>query len=171
MPILDIDGVRHSQSRALLRWAGEFTGLYPKNFQLHIDAVIDTIADIQSSLTPAWYKHACGRSPVTGDFYSATKLSDDQVVGVFDALNTEILPVRFQQLEHVLSQKPPGDGPYFCGDVLTIADLCAYVVIAGMLDGTYLAGLSPEVVSNCSRLVKLVEKVKEHPQVQAWENR
>jgi glutathione S-transferase len=171
---MDIDGVRHSQSRALLRWAGQQSGLYPSSCQLHVDAVLDTITDIQSALVPAWYSHACGRSPVTGDFYPATRLSEEQVAGVFEALNVEILPVRFQQLERVLTahrDSSEGAGPYFCGDVLTIADVSAYVVISGMRDGTYLAGLKPEILSGCPLLLGVVAAVAAHPQVQAWEGR
>ena len=74
VPVMDINGVRHGQSRALLRWAGARSGLYPMHqdaggeiLQLHIDAALDTITDIQSSLTPAWYGHACSRSPLNKD--------------------------------------------------------------------------------------------------------
>ena len=173
VPVLDIDGARHSQSRALLRWAGQQTGLYPPSCQLHVDAVMDTITDIQASLVPAWYSHACGRSPVTGEFYPDTKLDEAQMAGVFAALNSEILPVRFQQLERVLAQKSVevGEGPYFCGNVLTIADVSVYVLITGVLDGTYLAGLEPGVVSGCSLLLGVVAAVAANPQVQAWESR
>ena len=161
--------MRHSQSRALLRWTGKKCGLYPCELELEIDTVLECISDIQHSLVPAWYSHACGRSPVTGDFYEATKLSAEQVAGVFDALNNEILPVRFQQLENLLSGESRKSGPYFCGNVLTVADLSAYVLIAGMIDGTYLSGLSTEFVRTCTGLVKLVETVRARPQVQAWE--
>lgn len=192
---MDIEGVRHGQSRALLRWAGTQSGLYPvvgrdddgpmhmnMHLQLHIDAALDTITDIQTSLPPAWYGHACGRSPVTGDLYPATKLTEEQMVGVFEALNSEILPVRFQQLERMLAAwavksasastgvgAGGGEGPYFCGDLLTIADVNAYVLISGMLDGTYLAGLDGErVLSGCPGLKRLVAAVAAHPRVQAW---
>ena len=201
---MDINGVRHGQSRALLRWAGARSGLYPMHqdaggeiLQLHIDAALDTITDIQSSLTPAWYGHACSRSPLTGDFYSATKLTEAQMTGVFEALNTEILPVRFQQLERMLeswteknqasstSSRSRGTistsvaevvgekrgGPYFCGKMLTIADVSVYVLISGMQDGTYLAGLEVAgILSACPRLLQLVSAVAIHPQVRAWED-
>lgn len=130
--------------------------------------MLDAITDIQFALVPAWYKHALGRSPVTGDFYPATALTSEQTVGVFQALNGEIIPVRFQQLERVLSTS---GGPYFCGNVLTIADVNAYVVISGMRDGSYLEGLFPEVLSGCPGLLQLAEAVKSHQRVMAWEAR
>lgn len=170
VPVLDIDGVRHSQSKALLRWAGKHCGLLPPAQELRVDTALDSIADIQSSLVPAWYRHACGRSPVTGGFYAATQLNPEQVEGVFDALNREILPARFLQLENMLAETAR-DGPFFCGDVLTVADLSAYVIISEMIDGTYLAGLSTEFVRGCVRLTGLVDAVKAHPRVQAWEAR
>lgn len=166
---MDIDGVRQSQSKALLRWAGKRSGLMPPELELRVDTVLDGISDIQNSLVPAWYSHACGRSPVTGEFYEATKLSPEQVQGVFAALNSEILPTRFQQLENMLAEMSSESGPFFCGDVLTVADLSAYVLISGCLDGTYLTGLSTDIVSSCTGLVRLVAAVQAHPQVRAWE--
>jgi len=167
--VLDINGVRHSQSKALLRWAGKKCGLLPPEQELRVDTVLDSISDIQNSLVPAWYSHACGRSPVTGGFYEATKLSDEQLEGVFDALNREILPTRYQQLENMLAETA-AEGPYFCGNELTVADLSAYVLVRGMLDGTYLAGLSTEFVRGCTRLTRLVDAVRALPRVRAWED-
>ena len=107
---------------------------------------------------------------MTGGFYEATKLSPEQVDGVFDALNREILPTRFLQLENMLAETATV-GPFFCGDVLTVAELIAYVTISGMIDGTYLAGLSTDFVRGCVRLTRLVDAVKALPGVKSWEAR
>jgi glutathione S-transferase len=55
VPVLEIDGVRHSQSMALLRWAGQRAGLYPALLQLQIDAVHESLADVNKCLNPQWY--------------------------------------------------------------------------------------------------------------------
>jgi len=38
------------------------------------------------------------------------------------------------------------NGPWFCGDSLSIADLKSYVVVTGLENGTYAAGIEKSVI-------------------------
>lgn len=168
VPVLDVGKKRYGQSGAILRWAGQMSGLYPANQQFEIDMALEGIVDIHKCLVPAWYGHACGRSPVTGTLYETTKLSHSQMEGVFAALNSELLPARFQQLEKLVIDS---GGPYICGTALSIADLSLYVLVQGLRDGSFCTGISTSVVDSCSHLLNLVSQIQSIPEVVAWENR
>ena len=170
VPLLEVDGVRHGQSGAILRWAGRKAGLYPltdENAMLTIDATMETIADIHKCLIPAWYKHACGRSPSTGQLYDRTKLKDEQNEGVFEALNNDILPVRFKQLDTAMVSS---GGPFLCGSTMTVADLSLYVLMCGIQDGSFCSGVSPNVLNSCPYLLELLQRVAHIPEVAMWES-
>ena len=85
VPVIEINGGKNrSQSAALLRWAGKKAGLYPLadlDAQLAVDEAMEAVGDIHKCLIPAWYRHACGRSPVSGGFFAATQLSNEQYDG------------------------------------------------------------------------------------------
>jgi glutathione S-transferase len=169
VPVLTINGgPMHGQSGAILRWAGKKAGLYPLDVdaQLAIDEAMEAVADIHKCLIPAWYKHACGRSPVSGGFYKETKLSEAQYEGLVAALNTEVLPARFQQIDMMVRATA---GPFVCGAALTIVDLTIYVLITGLQDGTFCEGILPEVVEQCPSLLNLVDQVARVPEVVEWE--
>jgi glutathione S-transferase len=170
VPVLSINGgAKHGQSGAILRWAGKKAGLYPLadvDAQLTIDEAMEAVADIHKCFIPAWYKHACTRSPVSGGFFEETRLSDAQYEGVVAALNTEILPARFQQMDMMVRAT---GGPFVCGAAITIVDLSIYVLITGLRDGTYCDGISHEVVEQCPSLLNLVEQVALLPEVVEWE--
>eukprot|EP00965_Chrysotila_dentata_P165683 5470372-Pleurochrysis_carterae.AAC.3 len=168
VPILEIDGVVHSQSAALLRWAGKKAGLYPEELQLKIDAVHECIADINKAILPQVYKHALGRNPLTGGFYAGSALSADQMVAVKHHLNEELLPAKFAQLEQTL--KASG-GPFMTGAAMTTCDLELYVLGSGVLDGSHCSGISPDVLRDCPGLTKLVKLVEANPKVAEWNQR
>lgn len=52
LPVMTIDGKVSCQSRALLRYIGKLAGLYPTDplAALHVDAVIEALADIGSKI-------------------------------------------------------------------------------------------------------------------------
>lgn len=143
VPMLEIDGVAHGQSKALLCWAGRQAGLYTDELQLQIDAVEGTLIDIGIALNPQWYHSALPRNPRTGQLVAAAALDDAQQAGVERALNEDILPARFGQLEATLIAS---GGPYMCGSQLTTCDLSVYVMVGGLLDGDYCDGIRPSVL-------------------------
>lgn len=168
LPLLDIDGVRHAQSNALLRWAGARAGLYPDRLQLEIDSALEQMADIQKAMTPLWYRNALSRSPASGSLYEATALSGDQLDGVLRALNSDLLPVRFGQLERLVTRS---GGPFLTGEHVTIADLTCHVMVDGILDGSYCDGVSASVLDECAQLRNLSATLARHPKVVEWNER
>ena len=80
-------------------------------------------------------------------------------------LNTELLPRRLKYLEQSIQQN---EGDFLCGAAMTTADLNAYVVIGGILDGTWCEGVDPAVLDDCPRLRELVQRVANVPRVAEW---
>ncbi|CAE7315747.1 Esyt3 [Symbiodinium natans] len=165
VPVLELDGQVFAQTGALLRWAGRQAKLYPEEplLQLRCDAVEEALADMKKVLGPAWYNSVLGRNPVTKE--QLVMLPESMREEVMHALNNTVLPARFQQLEKFLTTS---EGPYFCGDRMTICDLSVYVYASGLLDGTYVTGIDPSVMDNCPGLKALVERVGNHPRVREW---
>jgi hypothetical protein len=52
VPIVSVDGVIFGQSKALLRWAGDVTGLDAPRLRLRIDSIEECLGDICSALKP-----------------------------------------------------------------------------------------------------------------------
>ena len=169
VPTLHVDGVAFSQSAALLRWAGAQNGaqLYPDDLlqRLRVDQALEALADVSKALVPAWYGHACGRSPSTGDLFPGTALSDEQREAVLAALNDDILPTRFALLE---ASAAASGGPFLCGERITVADLSLYVIADGLMDGSYCDGVKDSVLKACPTLMAIVAAVGAVPEVEAW---
>lgn len=161
--MLEVDGVRHAQSGAILRWAGAQTGLYPPTLQLRIDAIVEAVADIIRLMNPMWYKAVLGRSPVTGE--TLVGLSDGQVRECFTLLNDEVIPARLVQLERNLPATT-----WSCGAEMTIADLVLFVMHADFLE----EGRHPEEIdvadalADCPRLCAIAGRVALVPDVADW---
>jgi prostaglandin-H2 D-isomerase / glutathione transferase len=53
LPIMEIDGKVHAQSRALLRYVGKLTNMYPTDplEALKVDAVIEALADMANAIS------------------------------------------------------------------------------------------------------------------------
>ena len=147
-----------TQSRAILRYCGKITKMYPLDDFLaaaKCDMVLDALDDIKSKLCPKWYGHVLGRSPKDGSLL--IPLTKDQNDKVVKALNTDVLPLQFARLENILSEST---GPFFCGDNMQICDVEASVVITGIMDGTYVGkDISPLVLRDCTKLMRLAKSV------------
>eukprot|EP00446_Apocalathium_sp_SHHI-4_P038590 CAMPEP_0177327642 /NCGR_PEP_ID=MMETSP0368-20130122/19004_1 /TAXON_ID=447022 ORGANISM="Scrippsiella hangoei-like, Strain SHHI-4" /NCGR_SAMPLE_ID=MMETSP0368 /ASSEMBLY_ACC=CAM_ASM_000363 /LENGTH=259 /DNA_ID=CAMNT_0018787727 /DNA_START=6 /DNA_END=785 /DNA_ORIENTATION=- len=166
VPVLEIDGEAFLQSQALLRWAGRQAGLYPEELQLRCDAVEEALVDIRRGFIPQWYGVILGRDPITSE--KLVPLSEEQKQEVQQKLNESVLPARFSYLE---KQLKAAGGPYFCGERLTICDLSFYVLASGVLDGTYVDGVTPSVLDGCPLLKELIGRIAHHPRVKAWNDR
>ena len=199
VPVLQLkNGAVHSQTGSLLRYAGYLSGLYPcdqsarcmqpawcltnEETRLRVDTVLETIADIQKSLIPLWYKHALGRHPLTGGFFEGTALTAEQQVAATTAVNEVLLPTRLAQLEHLLDswQYSSDDDhdddddkeqrPYICADDMTIADVSLMVLLRGLINGTYCDGVQltyEYLQSNVPLLYNLLSAVEKIPEVKA----
>eukprot|EP00040_Diaphanoeca_grandis_P024511 m.134781 g.134781 ORF g.134781 m.134781 type:complete len:273 (+) comp29757_c0_seq5:259-1077(+) len=168
VPLLEIDGKRFGQTNAILRWVGRHTGLYPPHHQLSIDGVEEALADIKKAFVPQWYKNALSRSPKTGQLFPEAALTPTQQAAVTTAINDDVLPTKFLQLERIVVTS---GGPYFCGSELTICDLSFYSLAQGLLDGDYCEGISATALDKCPHLIKLMGNVATHPGVVVWNKR
>ena len=175
VPVLRIDDgdgslpQSYGQTTAILRWAGVKTGLYKHHLQLKIDTMLEAFADIHKALVPAWYRHACGRSPITGEMYEKTKLTSEQYTAVLEALSTEILPFRFELIEKCHNQNF-GSPQFLCDHDLTIADLVLYTLVTGIQDGSFCDGLSTTAfpTSKCPKLMQIVQRIDNIEEVKLW---
>jgi len=159
------DPVVHTQSQALLRWAGRRGGLYPEEHQLRIDCVTEIVNDLYTELIKVGYGAAMCRDPSSGRPMVQLTPSQRQQVAMS---NGDILfPARFAQLERMLVSSV--EGPYFAGQQLTIADLSFYVLASAIVVGAWEGnGVGRETLDGCERLLRIVELVGAHPRVTAW---
>ena len=128
--------------------------------------VEEVLADMRSTLKPLWYGYLVGRSPPLSQH--KVPLTQDQISEARKVLNEQVLPIRFQQLENILLSKS-NPGPYFCGEKMTICDLSFYVFASGLVDGSFVEGVSHDVLNGCTGLLKLEQLVRQHPKVREWE--
>ena len=159
------DPTVHTQSQALLRWAGKQGGLYPAEHQLRIDCVTEIVDDLYTELIKVGYGAAMCRDPTSGRPMVPLTPAQRQQVAMS---NSEILfPQRFAQLERMLAAS--SQGPYFAGEQLTIADLYFYVLSSAILSGAWEGnGAGPETLDGCERLLNIEKLVAAHPRVVAW---
>ena len=167
VPLLEIirnDGEKKiytkiNQSQAILRYCGKLTNMYPVNDFLlaaRCDMVLNALDDIKTKLCPLWYGHAMGRSPRNGA--KLIPLTKTQNMEVVTLLNNEVLPIQFERLENILNES---DSPFFCGKNMFICDIEMYMVVSGLLNGTYAGSeILPTVLEKCVKLKKLARRVK-----------
>ena len=164
VPVLTVNGQTYSQSAALLRWAGKRAGLFKnETHELQSDAIEAALADLRVLYRPLWYKNVLGRHPATGTTDTGILLTEDQLTQVTEALNTDVLPKRFQLLEAAVQ----GDTT-FCKEGLTVCDLSWYCMCLGILDGFYCPAISPSVLEKCPKLLAIASFVHHHPRITLW---
>lgn len=164
LPTLQVDGRVYAQSNALLRYVGRLGGLYPDGVEgLHCDMVLEAWADVDARLAPQHYKCALPRSPIDG--IPQVPLSAEQQSQVARHLNDDALPIMLGRIARVLASSP---GPWFCGHMLTIADVKSYVVVNGLADGSYASGIHARVLDSCPELRDHAQRVAALPAIQRW---
>lgn len=146
-----------SQTSALLRWAGQRAGLAES---VKCDEIEAALADVRIQMRPQWYGCVLGRSPVDGAFLVG--LNESQKTEVLDALEHIILPARFKSLERYV------EGPYMCGDALSVCDLSWYNMCVGLLEEWYCPGVTKAVLNGCPKLINVAARVHAHPAVKSW---
>ena len=133
--------------------------------QLPCNEILASLEDMNAWFKPLWFGHVLGRNPATGEKMVA--MTDEQNGEARKVANEQMFPCMFEMLERRL-----GENMYFCGDVMTIADVQWYVMGSGILDGTYEGGIvRSDVLTPFEKLVALVERVGKHPRVVLWNNR
>jgi glutathione S-transferase len=151
-PVLEFDGVQLPQSMSIARFlAKQFQLAGKDNFeQAKVDAVVDTINDLLTALTPAHREQ------------DETKKQE-----LFKNFFAEELPKHLQNLD-VLGKLYGNGGPYFVGNHLTWADLLFHVLLETLvgLDGNCL-NHHPWLKQNRAEVEKqprIAEYLKNRPQ-------
>ena len=83
------------------------------------------------------------------------------------AINDVIVPARLAQFEYMAVRS---GGPFLCGSALTIADLSLFVLVRGLLDGTFCNGVrctQKTVAQSFPAIILLVDTVAALPAVAA----
>ena len=187
--VTGINGRTYGQTNALLRYFGRRAGLYPDGLDglqcdmvlavaehfphshshsgwtawLRPAQVLEAFADIDARLLPQHYGAVMSRSPSTGK--PQVPLSAEQRVEVARRLNADVLPTMLCRVEAVLQAT---NGPWYCGDRLTICDIVSLSVVDGMSDGSYVPGVERSVFDGCPALLEHAERVRALPAVAQW---
>ena len=106
----------YTQSRSILRYAGRLSALYPKDAlaALKVDMIIDVIEDLTLCLS------------------KTMRIADaDEKKAAREAFAQHDLPRCCGVLETLFK----GNGPFFAGKDLSIADLQLYAVVGWMVSG------------------------------------
>ena len=178
VPVLEIDGVAFAQSAALLRWAGKRAGLYPDGLrQLRCDMAEECLNDLRRAFVPLWYGNSLPRNPEDGSLDPATALSDETSrgarVGDADASPRASATTRKSVGVHrgVGERGGARRGTVSVRRKRHHRGSLAYVLVEGLThpDIPYCRGVdATEALRACPRLTALVEAVKAHPEVAAW---
>ena len=162
LPVLNVNGTTYAQSSAILRWAGQQSNMYTTDTQLQCNEILGVLEEMNVWFRPLWFQHILGRNPATGD--KMVEMTEEQNTEAIAVANTAMFPMMLSMLERRLGEKK-----FFCGDVMTIADVTWYVMGSGILDGTYEGGIvRADVLKSCDNLLRLVNEVGGHPRVVLW---
>jgi glutathione S-transferase len=154
VPVLEVDGVKFTQTAAMLRYVARIGGaLYPADAlaALRVDSALDTFNDTLShALLPSLFE----RDP-------AKKL----------AMRTEFAagPMKLV-LAYAEGLLAGSDGPFFGGQELSIADLVAALQVLQIRSGT-LDGITADMLSPYPRLNALADAYLADERVIAYRSR
>eukprot|EP01091_Cochliopodium_minus_P018091 TRINITY_DN7253_c0_g1_i3.p1 TRINITY_DN7253_c0_g1~~TRINITY_DN7253_c0_g1_i3.p1 ORF type:complete len:211 (-),score=56.84 TRINITY_DN7253_c0_g1_i3:355-987(-) len=154
VPVLTLeDGEVIAQSKAILRYVGRLTKLYPEDIKqaMLVDEIIDGLIDMGLKMMPILFDQ---------DPESKKK-------GI-ETINNELLPFWAGSFEKRIEKY--GSNGYSIGDSLTLADIRLYIVFIGVWKGgvPHLEGISKDSLNKFPRLIEVINKVGEHPKVLEW---
>lgn len=149
VPVLEVAGVHHGQSTAMLRYAGKLSGLYPEDplAAMKVDEIVMAAEDVNILIFSAW-----GVPP-----QKQKEMLDEMCGGKLKNL--------LQQLSAKLEANA-SSSPYFVGDSLTIADLQMFSVVITLESGI-LPAIPTSFVAEVAPLLKKHhdEAVSKYPKV------
>jgi glutathione S-transferase len=148
LPVLTIEGKGQlAQSNAILRFVGSQFGLHPTDpFEAaRHEAILGAVEDLRGRLSPL------------------NRIKDPEE----KKKAREELAAGYLQEWGACIERQIGDGPFFAGSRLSVADLKVFVtagtLIRGMVDY-----IPTDVFKAFPKLVRLVDAVKHHPKVVEW---
>lgn len=148
MPILEVPGKPPlAQSNAILGWIGAQSNLLPKDpFEAarHM-SILDAVEELRHKLSPSLFLE---------DPEAKKKAREE--------LAATTIPQWGARIEKLL-----GDGPFFGGKDISVADV-KLMVLVRWLTGGKLDHIPTTVLDSCPKLKKLQQAVLDHPGVKAW---
>ncbi len=148
-PVLEVEGVRITQSNSILRYVGKMAGLYPDDDlqALYCDEAMDAVEDLLHQVAQTF------------------GLEGDELRAARKKLSDSWISVYLRGLAEILQR---GGGEYFAGNTLTVADLKVYVQIHSVLAGS-LEHIPMDLVDKLApSLVQHEERVGNDPIVTAY---
>jgi glutathione S-transferase len=136
-----------AQSNAILGWIGSQSSLLPKDAfdaARHV-AVMDTVEELRHKLAPTHFHEEPEAKKKAREELAATTI-----------------PQWGARIEKLL-----GDGPFFGGKDISVADVKLFVVTRWLIGGK-LDHIPTTVLDACPKLKKLHDAVADHPGVKAW---
>jgi glutathione S-transferase len=155
VPVMDVDGLRLTQTGAMLRYVGRLsnTGLYPTDpFEAFVvDSCVDTFNDtVSNALTPSMFER---------DMAKKLEMRVGFVAGPLT-----------QACRYVEGLIARSGGPFLLGQTLTIADLLIASQVLTIQSGR-LDGITADVLAPYPLLRGVAEAYVAHPRIQAYQSK
>lgn len=149
MPILEVAGKPPlAQSNAILGWIGSQSNLLPKDpfdAARHM-SVMDSVEELRNKLAPSLFLTDPDAKKKAREEAAATTI-----------------PQWGARIEALL-----GDGPFFGGKEISVADVKLMVVVRWLIGGK-LDHIPTSCLDECPKLKRVHDAVLDHPGVKAWQ--
>jgi glutathione S-transferase len=147
LPWVEVDGERLAQSNAILGWIGAQSNLLPKDpFEAarHV-AMMSAVEDLRQKISPT------------------LRITEEEAK---KKARAELAATTIPQWAAYV-EKQLGDGPFFGGKTLSVADIKLHMLVRWLTSGA-LDHVPPTVLDGFPKLKSLSAAVAEHPGVKAW---
>ena len=151
LPVLEVDGKIVAQTRAIARFCGKLSGMYPPDNDFdaaRVDQIIEAAQDINYIVS-----------------ISGREKNLEKKLLARERLTKVHLPKWFQFLENLLIENNESD--WFVGNSMTIADLSIWGLL-GWLTSGLLDGVPKSVLDPYKNLIELKNKISQHPKIKEW---
>ena len=150
-PVLHVDGKTIAQTRAIARFCGKLSGLYPTEndfYAAKVDEVIDLATDITVKIRPALIE----KEP-------------EKKMEMRRELSETVLPHWLSFMETLLEDN--GKTGYFVDDSLTVADLAAWR-LCGWISGGIIDGIPETILDTFPLLNRHLNHISNLPKIAEW---
>ncbi len=148
LPVLEVEGKGElAQSNAILGYIGRAHGLHPSDpwEAARHEAIMAVCEELRGKLD---------HSLRTKDPEEKKRLREEHASGYLQQWGRSV-------------ERWIGDGPFLAGSKINVADLKLFIVVNWFLKGT-LDHIPADVFASYPKLLRLVDAVKQHPEVQRW---
>lgn len=153
LPVMDVDGTRYAQSGAMLQYAGQITGMLPRDptKALRVNEAVGLDDDLRNKIRPSIY---VGMDKTLSERTKKAKVKEMRA----EILKTHI-PYYLGHFEKMLEKSE-----YLAGDKPTIADAQFLSTVRWLTSGT-LDHIPETCTDDFPKVKALREKMEAHPAV------